>query len=445
MNLPPVTTVHLPRVLLEHALPLDGDGISASLPLNSPPGSTLHFGGLDRWQRTPAQPCPGFTLDRLMVLAALISLTERRNGATLSFNQLFRAITGSQSCCSAHHRESLKSSLCALESIDLALDLPSAPSRYERLLSITPTHSRPVFGQPAPAFIVHFSPLFLSLYADPAACAPLDLFTLRSLRSRLARVLYIQLSTWAAYSRATAHKPFRITFSRLIEHLGNPVPAYRSQRRSFFFGHRARSLFDEILSAPTPYGQLCLKITSASSVDDDCLLVWHSDTAEGSISLPARTAQRSLAATSSPSIAFTHSSPESAPSFSSSAPPTLFASAIQTKVSPAPAIVKDPLSSFRHLKIFQAWNASGRSETEFLSRVRTHATLSQPDLEALHAARVPLHSCENFLTLSKKLLSDRTWQDLLGEAKYAALAAAAPSNPAGKLISEILSAIRAQV
>ena len=420
MQLPLSPLVRLPRVLLEHPLPLDGHGVSPSAELAAPDGNllTITLGGVDRWNRSGGNNlCPGFTLDSLCVFSALLALSERMSGAIITYNQLFRAM-GSRSCCSAHHREALKSSLAGLESMDLAIHSRSqGMASFEKLLTLEACHGRPVFGRRAPAFSVAFSPTLLLCLADGKASAPVHLRALCSLRSRTARVLYLILTTWAHYSRAHARHPFRITLSKLIAHLGRPVPCCRSSRRAFFFGHRARSLFDEINHQPTPYGTLHLRLAEASATDDDCVLAWIAEAEEPRQQGDGVTTRRDIEKVKN-------------------LPPV-------QQPAPRPAIPGDPLFSVRHLKLYQAWNASGRADGEFLRRIReTKISLSQEDVAALVGARVAPSSCESFLLMAKKLLPERTWLDLLGEAKYAAATSSPPKSPTGKLISEMLSALK---
>jgi len=512
MQLPLTPILRLPRVLLEHSLPQEGPGISPSCDFISRDGAplVLTFGGVDKWGRSGAA-CPGFTLDSLTVLAALLSLTERMSGGQITYNQLFKAL-GSRSCCSAHHREALKSSLALLELIDLKIDNPAAaaPPRFEKLLTLEAAHTRPIFGRAALALAVHFSPALLDCLADPKASAPVHFQSLVSLRSRVARSLYLILSTWAHYSRAHPQRPFRITLSRLLTHLGMAPLRFRCQRRAFFFGHRARSLFDEINGLPTPYGFLRLQLSDATSVDDDCLLVYHGEqvgarspyaSAQGPLALGTQDIQthsldgagisrlpKIIGRVESSGVSCRHrldpsavalakeeeTKVETAPLFevgrtsegklsegassqTSAAPlawpslrrapapvrpqPREAPSSIDSRISALPS--QDSLASYRHLKLYAAWAASGRPDAEFLRRVRsTSITLTQDDLSLLLAARIPPSSCESFLTMSKKLLPSRTWLDLLGEAKYAAHASLPPKSPAGKLINEILSALR---
>lgn len=468
MQFIPSPLVRLPRVLLEHPLPTSGDGITASLEISTPEGfpQLIQFGRVDPWQRATSPDsnsnlCPGFTLDSLTLLGVLLSLTERLSGTTLTYNQLFRALTQSRSCCSAHHRESLKSSLANLSNISLALTQPSAPSapvQFENLIRLTTSFTRPIFGRPAPAFAIHFSPALLQLLSDPRASAPLHLPALLSLRSRQARSLYLILSTWAHYARAHAAHPFRITLARLISHLNQPIPRFISQRRAFFFGHRSRSLFDELENLPTPYGRLRLSIIPSVTSVDDCLCAWLEDSANLATSPVPLPAEAPVSPAHSPRVGSSTSSrrissPVSVtPVFSASLPsPSSSGSATvvlaQPKVAPARGAISfspsDPLAPFRRLKLYQAWAASGRADALFLQRVRDRSIIiTQEDLSMLLAAGITPSSCESFLLMSKKLLGPRTWLDLLGEAKYAAHSPTPPRSPSGKLIAEILSSIR---
>lgn len=474
LSLPP-PLVRLPRALLEHPLPLCGPGLCASLTYQSPSGSlfSLTLGLVDRWQRADSSPSPGFNLENFSLLCALLTLTERRDGVTLTFNQLFRALTGSRSLCSAHHRESLKHTLSTLESLDTSLiDLstPSAAPAYQRLLHITPTVTAPVFGQRAPAFIVHFAPSFLACLDDPRASTLFDFSTFRTLRSRLSRVLYATLSTWAHYNRASPSRPFRITLSRLITHLGSTPPRFLSQRRAFFAGHRRAPVLAVLHNLPTPHGLLQLSLSNASSVDDDLLNIWFSQ-APSPLNelraLPSNSPSRNefLENPLMPNARSCASSASADEIFAPSLLPPAKSLPVENRDFSHPGIQKghipfagagqrpppapashDPLSSFRHLKIYQAWSTSGRLDTDFIQRVRTPSvTLTQEDLELLHAARISPSRCESFLLLSKKLLPQRTWLDLLGEAKYAALSTTPPKNPTGKLITEILSSVRSAI
>jgi hypothetical protein len=175
------------------------------------------------------------------------------------------------------------------------------------------------------------------------------------------------------------------------------VPRYASARKAFFYGHRQQGLFDELQGLPTPFGELSFALTPAISLDDECILVWFNKAARDVSMSPQNVAQ------------------------------------------------KDPLASFRSLKIFQAWKDSGGSDTEFLTKIKQPLSLSSHDQELLSCAGIHLVGTDRFLTLAKKVLPERTWLDLLGEAKYAATAApASPRHPQAKLISEILSAIRAR-
>lgn len=449
LPLPP-SLLRVPRCLMEHPLPLCGPGLSAQLTYQSPTGSlfALTLGLVDRWQRaTDPAPSPGFTLPSFTLLCALLSLTEGRDGVTLTYNQLFRALTGSRSFCSAHHREALKTTLATLEAIDLSATLlPAQPATtpalptYQRLLTLTPTTTAPVFGQSTPAFILHFAPHFLAALNDPRVVALLHFPALRSLRSRITRALYLPLSTWAHYNRASANNPFRITLSRLISHLGHTPARFLSQRRAFFAGHRKEHLLLSLHNLPTAHGFLQVSLAPASSVTDDCLHIWHADA-------PSEVVERGVApptphlGTVVPKNPIIISTPISGFKRDKSL------LQVQDSVLPGPGQHPgDPLSSFRHLKIYQAWNTSGRSDVDFVARVRTPTvTLTQDDLALLHAARISPARCQNFLLMSKKLLPERTWLDLLGEAKYAALSHTPPKNPTGKLINEILTSVRAAV
>lgn len=452
----PNPLLRIPRCLMEHPLPQSGPGISAELTYQAADGSlfTLTLGLVDRWQRATPTPSPGFTLGGFTLLCALLSLTEGRDGVTLTYNQLFRALTGSRSFCSAHHREDLKNTLATLEALDLratALPGEASPSGagpvYQRLISLTTTTTAPVFGQRTPAFMVHFAPHFLAALNDPRVTAQLHFGALRSLRSRITRSLYLPLSTWAHYNRASAAHPFRITLSRLIAHLGHTPPRFLSQRRAFFAGHRKDHLLLSLHNLPTPHGFLQVCLTPASSVTDDCLNIWHSDA-------PSEVVERGVApptphlGTTVPKNPIIISTPISGFKRDKSL------LQVQDSVLPgpgqrpasSPSSPADPLASFRHLKIYQAWTTSGRSDADFVARVRVPSvTLTQDDLALLHAARVSHARCQNFLLMSKKLLPQRTWLDLLGEAKYAALSHTPPTNPTGKLINEILTSVRAAV
>lgn len=419
MYSPPPVTLLLPRALLEHPLPVVGvpsptNGTSATINFLSAQGpATLQIGLVDRWGRSNATP-PGLTLELFSVLCALLSLRDR---GPITYNSLFRLLTPSSGTCSAHHRERLKQTLATLSSIDCSLVSPISPSPvFSSLLSFTPTNARAVFGRPTPAFLPVFNASFLEALADASATVPFRFDSFLSIRSRLSRSLFCFLPTWAHYSRATAAKPFRITLSKLITHLGYPVPTYASQRKAFFYGHRSQGLLDELQNLPTPFGLLNFAVTPAASVNDDCLMVWYTG-------VPRHTLNEESAATSERlQPAHKPSKPLSTPAGDTSS------------------------ESFRHLKIYQAWIDSGRTESDFIARVRSPATLSAHDQELLSAAGVSLSTTGRFLTLAKKLLPERTWLDLIGEARYAATAAAVtPRSPQAKLISEILSALRAQV
>jgi len=431
------------------------------------------MGRVDRWNRNQSPNCcPGFTLQTTTALAALLSLVERTNGQPITYNQLFRAL-GSRTCCSAHHRELLKTTLATLESIDIAIQSSNhLATRYEKLIVLEAGRTRPVFGKTAPAFRVIFSPTFIDIIANTKLAAPVHLPALCSIRSRTARCLYLILTTWAHYSRAHASHPFKISFSKLLSHLGQPISPFRSSRRAVFYGHRSRPIFDEINQLPTPYGILNLSITDSTTLDDDCLLVWISPKSE----IPSGTVIRTMAdivpldrsahceqptAYTTPHYAgvcardtvlneYADTKIRSV-SHSQAIDCTLSEGTIESIVSVNEKSLTDRpvasqsanIPSIRHLKIYQAWNASGRDDGEFLRRIRnTHIALSQNDIELLKTARITPSSCESFLLMAKKLLPERTWMDILGEAKYVAMSQTPPKSPTGKLIAEMLSALR---
>ena len=388
-------TLLLPRAFLEHPLPLSGQGSSVEIPRETSDGAqTIKIGQVDRWKRE-ASTAPGLTLDRITILCALLLLRDR---GPITYNSLFRLLTPSSGTCSAHHREKIKQLLAELEQVWCESSTQTGSPSFSPLVSFTPGAAKPVFGRPTPAFSPVFCNDFLNLLGDPSSTIPFRMDSLLSIRSRLARCLFCFLPTWAHYSRATAGKPFRISLSKLIAHLGLEVPRYASARKAFFYGHRQQGLFDELQGLPTPFGELCFAISPAVSLDDECILVWFNKTSKSTT--PAYT----------------------------------------------PSSSQDPIARFRALKIFQAWKDSGGSDSEFLTKIQQPLSLSPHDQELLSSAGIHLAGTDRFLTLAKKVLPERTWLDLLGEAKYAAIAApAAPRHPQAKLISEILSAIRSRV
>jgi len=439
------------------------------------------IGGIDRWNRSKTPNlCPGLTLHTTTVLAALISLAERSSTPIITYNQLFRAL-GSLSCCSAHHRETLKSALATLESIDISIQAANMEiPKYEKLLALEPCQTRPVFGKTAPAFRINFSPTFMDVISNAKYSAPVHLESLCSVRSRMARTLYLILTTWAQYSRAHASHPFRISFSKLLTHLGQPIPTFRSSRRAIFKGHRRQSVFDEINGKTTPYGILNLSITDSTSFDDDCVSAWISPSA--ALSKPLETTVNELSDIShnlgettrvntasetdharahirnsghtqertsiSPDSLNQYGLEPSVPSWTiktENRPAAVCARQLSHEKSNEPNMASpiNDISTIRHLKIYQAWNASGRNDGEFIQRIRNqNINLSRNDMETLKTARISPTSCENFPLMAKKLLPERTWMDILGEAKYAALSQTPPKSPTGKLISEMLSALR---
>jgi hypothetical protein len=398
---PPPLTLVLPRALLEHPLPTQGPGVSLSVDYLQAEGRfSLQIGGVDRWARSSGAPSPGLTLEGFTLLCALLVLRER---GPLTYNALFRFLTPSSGTCSAHHRERLKQTLAELAAVDCALTSPSGEVSYAHLLSFEAASARAVFGRPTPAFIPVFHPAFLASLGDSSATTTFRMDSFLGLRSRLARVLFCFLPSWAHYSRASAAHPFRISLSKLIAHLGADVPRFTSARKAFFYGHRSQGLFDELQNIATAYGELSFALSPAASLEDDCVLVWFTGA-------PARR--------------------------------TSFAPGAASGASTTPA---SP-NALRNLKLYQAWVASGRTEADFLACVQKPVALSPHDQELLAAAGVPLSSSGRFLTLAKKLLPERTWQDLLGEARYAATAATvSPRVPQAKLISEILSALKARL
>ncbi len=402
-SLPP-NQIRLPRVLLEHPLPLSAPGFVFSTSYQDASAKSFQLTlGADRFQRAQPSTPAALTLETFSLLATLLSLTERQNHTLITYNQLFRAYTLSSSCCSAHHRETLKRALSDLSLLFLSKEQPGQAASFEPLLTLTSAVTRPVFGRLPPAFLVDFAPSLLSCIDDPRASAPFLLNSFLSLRSRYARALYPILTSWCAYSANTHAQPFRIGLSKLMTHLGIIPPRYLSQRRAFFNGHRAQSIFDELQNIPTPYGALRLSLEPARTLQDDCLIVQLQGLQKRSTDAPGQESRESPGASTARQL-------------------------------------------HRSLKIFKAWEDSGRREPDFLTRVRdTSVSLSAEDREILTAASISPSKCENFLLMAKKLLPKHTWIDLLGEAKYAALSTTPPRNPAGKLINETLSAIRSGI
>jgi len=401
MESPISEIIRIPKGFIEHPPAINSQQKAIFAQYNSTDGKTKHslqIGLVDRWERTPAQPGPGFSLENISILFALISFYQSYKGFSdqlapppLSYNQIFKIITPNSKSCSAHHREKLKSILAELSRIDVKLEHPTHP-QYAPLLKIQPAHSAPVFGRVTPRFTIELNPLFQELLCDTQACTPFNISSFFALRSRYGRALSLFLPTWAAYHKSLSPKfPFKITLAKLIEHLGIKVPKYKAQRRALFGGHRQQDIFEALNNLQTPYGLLQLTIEPASSVDDDCLCIWLKD------------------------------------------------SPLKTKtLNPRP-------TNFRSLKIFEAWENSGRTSDEFTQRVQSASRLSPYDQDQLKAARVSLQKSESFLTMAKKLVSQRTWEDIVGEVKYASNSSAPPKNPTARIIGELLNAIRASL
>lgn len=391
--------IRIPKGFIEHPPAISSPEKAVFAQYSSGDGKkqiSLQIGLVDRWQRTPSQPGPGFLLEDISILFALISFYQSHHSFSpeaklppLSYNQIFKIITPNSKSCSSHHREKLKTTLARLSNIDIKLEDPTHPE-FAPLLQIKPAHSAPVFGRITPHFAIELNPHFRELLCDTQSCTPFNIGSFFSLRSRYARALALFLPTWAAYHKSLSPKfPFKITLAKLIEHLGLPVPKYKAQRRAIFGGHRQNDIFKAINNLNTPFGSLQTDIQPATSVEDDCLCIWLKDSPLKNRSLNPR-------------------SPD-----------------------------------FRSLKIFEAWENSGRTPDEFTQRVQAASRLSPYDQDCLRSAKVSLQKSERFLTMAKKLVTQRTWEDLLGEVKYASNSTTPPKNPTARIIGEMLNAIRA--
>lgn len=241
---------------------------------------------------------------------------------------------------------------------------------------------------------------FLVLAREITRWIHVRLSEFRSLRSDIARAIYLYIPSRAAHRNAD--NPWRISITKLLTQIGVTVPPYASDRRQIFVqngspclgteidGRLSRSIVAQLDSKPMAGGVFRCRIEKNAAGTDYLFVCWSEDA--------------------------NRKTPHDFKVYDD-------------------AIVRT--DSEKPSKLLAAWIAAGRDRAEYLRRVSPPPELESHEAEWLTDAQIDTQSTALFFRMAKALLGEVQFHSLLKEA----VQESAAESPTGLLISRVLKAV----